>query len=43
MAPIRLILLVAFFICEALAAYDVNTRPNLVALGLACYAASLIF
>jgi len=43
MASLRIILLVAFFICEALAAYGVGGKINLTALGLACFAATLIF
>lgn len=36
------ILLVAFFICELLAVFPIPAKVNLVALGLACYALSLI-
>lgn len=42
MANVHLILLVAAFLCELLAAFGVSGRVNLVALGLACYFGSLL-
>ena len=42
MTHLHLILLVAAFLCELLAAVGVGGRINLVAAGLACYFASLI-
>lgn len=44
MARFDLIMLVAFFVCELLAAVGVSAgRVNLIAAGLACFAASLLF
>lgn len=43
MASLHLVFLVAFFLCELLATFNIPSRVNLAALGLACYAAALIF
>ncbi len=44
MANLRLVLVVLFFVCELLAAISVPSgRVNLMAAGLACWAASMLF
>lgn len=44
MASLHLILVVAFLICELIAACGVPSgRVNLIAAGLACLAASMLF
>lgn len=39
---IHLLLVILFFLCEALAACGVSSRVNLTALGLAFFAVSLL-
>jgi hypothetical protein len=45
MAPVKIILVVLGFLCEVLAIYvpSVAPRVNLVAAGLACWFASILF
>lgn len=43
MTTLHLIFIVAFLICEVIASIGVNSRVNLVAAGLACLGASMLF